>query len=83
LSKQNNMTKHRDKSKKFIDGVFIKSKKSKSELLIDLENQIEKWKDEYRNLSYKNVFDMEEDELYRKHYLNELISYAELKLSKK
>lgn len=73
---------HRKKAKEFIENTIEKSKKSFKDLMTDLEEQLEKWKDKYRELSYINVFDLNDEQYERKNYLDALIVYSELFLSK-
>lgn len=73
---------HRKKAKTFLEDTIEKSKKSYKSLMIDLEEQVEKWRDQYRNLSYSNIFDLSDEQYERKNYLDALIEQSELLLSK-
>jgi hypothetical protein len=81
-----NMTKseqHRQKAKTYIDNIIEKSIKSYDILMMDLKEQLEKWKDQYRNLSYTNVFDLTDEQYERKNYLDALIMYSEHLLARR
>jgi hypothetical protein len=73
---------NKQKAKEFIENTIEKSRKDYKALMLDLEEQLEKWKDRYRELSYKNVFDLSDEQYERKNYLDALIVYSELLLSK-
>lgn len=73
---------HRKKAKTFIENIIEKSRKPYKNLMCDLEQQTDKWKDQYRHLSYINVFDLSDEQYERKNYLDALIVYAEMLLSK-
>lgn len=53
---------HRNKAKTFIEDTIEKSRKSYESLMIDLQEQVEKWKDQHRNLSYINIFDLTDEQ---------------------
>jgi hypothetical protein len=77
-----NVEQHRSDAKLFIEDVIKKSKKDYRSLMVDLANQVEKWKDNYRELSYINIFELTEAEYDRKNYLDALIYYSEKLLAK-
>lgn len=69
--------KHQNRAEIFIDNVIQKSKLSKNELMVHLENKKEDWQRESFELSFINLFDMTTTEYDRKNYLSALIIYAE------
>lgn len=66
----------------FIGDVIRKTDKPYKDLMVDLENKIEDWKNEYEKLSEINVFDLTGDEHDRKEYLSALMSHGKLLVSK-
>lgn len=73
---------HRIKAKSFIESAIEKSRKPYDILMLDLSEQLDKWKDQYRHLSYINVFDLTNEQYNQKNYLDALIVYSERLLSK-
>lgn len=68
---------HDLKARNFIDNVVNKSKLSYDTLMNHLENKLEDWRDQYRILSYINIFDLKDGEYDRKNYLESLMRYAD------
>lgn len=67
---------HQAKAKAFIDGVFKREHKSRGELVKDLREQIETWRERHRALSRTNLFDLSNQEYDRMNYIDALIDYG-------
>ncbi len=70
-------TEHKGKAKEYIFKCMKNSEKSYPELMVDLENQIDVWRDKLRELSYINVFELTDEQYDKKNYLEALIIYSE------